>query len=375
MNVRPVLFILSLFSVAGAAAAEEAPPANEPALQLPALIGKMAEARALAAPAPVRLSRDGTNAVIAIWDAGADSAIRLVELRGCVSRTAGVKVSCRRYTSTSSEYVVTEPAGHLVLAAKTRVCVDYRCRRAQTEVRTPYAEAIHTPEMVAAGRAYLEDLVARAAAELDELGTASLAIAGEPVTAAVSERILAAILIVEHGRSDRVEKLGIGRVVDEFLVILAANGNTAFADTVSRAGARGIAQFIGSSYQLTRTRYGNARLLPGFHAGAADHLNAAKAQYCLADWTLTALRPATLADLRLPLFEEDLGAYVAAAYNGGERRAARAYHNRPRSWESLGRGLYPETVNYVRFFRLVYRQLWSATGTSQAAPDERSFDP
>jgi len=364
-----------IFGIAVAATATEAPSATESMPSTAALIEKMAAARALVAVHNVRISHDGTNAVIAVWSGASEDPIRVVELRSCRTSASDLAVECRRYTRSSVEYVVTAPANTLVLAAKTRTCIDHRCRRTQTATQTPYAAMIHTPGMVAVGRRYLDSLVLSAKAELDKLETPSLAVPGSRVTDLALERILAAIPIVEHGRSDQVEELGIRHVVEEFLVFLAANGENAFAGTISRANARGIAQFISSSYQLTRTRYKNAQLIADFRSGTDDHLNAVKAQFCLADWTLTELSSESLAKLRIPLFEEDLGAYIAAAYNGGEHRAARAHRRYPESWEKSGRGLFRETIGYVNFFRLVYRQLWIDPDIKMAATQDRTFDP
>ncbi len=193
------------------------------------------------------------------------------------------------------------------------------------------------------------------------------------MTATVDRRTLMTILVIEHVRSDKAAELGWQRVTEEVLVTLAANGDDAYDDAVSRARAQGLAQFIKSSYQLTRRRYPGARLRADFNAGTADHLNVVKAQYCLADWTLTTLKKETLADLNLPGFEEELGAFIAAGYNGGERRAARAFYGHPGDWERSGHGLWRETVSYVRTFRAVYRQLFPPA--EQGAAEDRTFDP
>jgi hypothetical protein len=89
----------------------------------------------------------------------------------------------------------------------------------------------------------------------------------------------------------------------------------------------------------------------------ADHVHAVVAQYCLADWSLTRLTDAHRARLRLAANEEDMGAFLAAAYNGGEDRAARALADDPVRWERAGHGLAEQTVGYVREFRETYRFL------------------
>jgi len=376
MNVRLALFILSLFGVAGAAVAEEAPTAPATGSRYAGLLDKMAEARELVAKTRLATSRvDGGDAILAVWDGTSEGRIDLVTLKRCVSRTPGFTVECPRFNGVSPDYRVTTPDGYVVLAAKVNVCSERRCRRTKTVAYTPYSAGIHTPETVAAGRDYLDGLLARAAAELDERDVASRVVPGSRVTETANARILLAILIVEHARSDKIAELGIRRVVEEVLVVIGANGENAYDHALSHASAKGLAQFIRSSYQLTRQRYPAAVLIPDFDRGAADHGNVVKAQYCLADWTLTSLRQETLADLRLPLFEEDLGAYVAAAYNGGEKRAAKALYRYPDSWERRGHGLYQETVDYVRAFREVYRFLNAEPAENDGSLSGQNFDP
>ena len=370
MAAISALFLTAVFCDTGTPAAAKAPPAAITAAY-PDLTLKIGQAKALLAEAPIGYSRNGSgNAALAVWDGSPDGEIRLVSIRDGISRTPGFTVERKRYNGVNSDYRVTEPEGYVVLAGKFDVG---RGRSRRTAVYTPYTPGLHTPEMVAAGRAYLEALLDRAASELAAAGTASLADPGKLVTGMVDARTLLAILVVEHVRYDQAEELGLQRVVEEVLVVLAANGDDAFDHAVSRARAQGLAQFIKSSYLLTRRRYPAAGLPADFNAGTTDHLNAAKAQYCLADWTLAALKKETLADLRLPGFEEDLGAYIAAGYNGGERRAAGAFYRYPGEWEKPRHGLWRETVTYVRVFRAVYRQLFPAP--DPATVENRTFDP
>lgn len=373
MTAAPVLYIIFALQYAAVAAAEEAPSAPDTA-QTVGLAARIATAKMALIKASIGTDRVGTeNAVLAVWDGSSQEYITLVRVRHGVSQTPGYSVECVRYNGVNSDYRVTEPPGHVVLAAKFNVGSGHGRRGRGTQIFTPYTPALHTPEMVAAGRTYLENLLAKAAADLDGRGVSSRSFSGRRVTETVDTRTLMTILIVEHARSDKIEELGIQRVVEEVLVVLGANGDDAYDHAVSRARARGLAQFIKSTYQLTRTRYPAAKLTTDFNQGMADHQNAVKAQYCLADWTLSVLKSEVLADLQLPGFEEDLGAYIAAAYNGGERRAAQALIRDSQAWETRGHGLWPETVNYVRIFRAIYRHLFPEAITPE--PQSQTFDP
>jgi len=375
MNLCPVLFtIASVFVLAGNAGAQETPDAASAAAPPLGLLDRVAQAKKALAASPLQPSAVGSDdAVLAVWDGTDQGEVAIVALRRGKSRAPAYAFVRERLNGLNTTYVVTQPAGGVVLAVKAKVCGRQGCRRPATVVYAPYSPGLHTPETVAAGRAYLDQVLAGAAADLDRRGTFSRALDGEPVSAAVSPRILAALLIVEHAASDRIAAVGIQRVVEQVLVTLALNGEDAYDRAVSRARAQGLAQFIRRSYRETRLRYPKAGIAADYDAGTADHLNAVKAAYCLADWSLTELRPETLDDLRLPGFEEDLGAFVAAAYNGGEERAARALYRRPGEWEKPHRGLYRETVGYVRVFREVYRFL----NRSEAAPSatDATFDP
>jgi hypothetical protein len=373
MTAAPVLFIIIALQGAAITAPEEA-PVEQAAAPVFSLLDRIAAAKAALSKVVIGTDRVGSeNAVLAVSDGPGLDQITLVRVRRGVSQTHGYTVECVHYNGVNSDYRVTDPPDRVVLAAKFNVGARHGRRGRGAVIYTPYTPALHTPEMVAAGRAYLDGLLAKAAADLDARGVASRSVAGRRVTETVDARILAAILVVEHFRSDKIDELGLRHVIEEVLVVLGANGGDAYDHAVSSARAQGLAQFITGSYRLTRSRYPAAKLAADFNAGMADHLNAVKAEYCLADWTLTALRPEELADLQLPGFEEDLGAYVAAAYNGGERRAAAIYGRYSQDWEKPGYGLWRETVSYVRFFRAVYRQLYPETMASE--PESQTFDP
>jgi len=367
----PIIRVLLLTTVICETSTAVSTETSSPVLAGPAaeIRSKIAQARSLLAKAALGPGWRGDDAVLAVWDGSPENGITLIDVRNGVSRSAGFAVERQEYNGVSPDLRVTEPPGLVVLAGKFHVG---HGRTRRTVIYTPYTPGLHTPEMVAAGRDYLDSLLAKAVVELDAGPTASRAVNGRLVTETVDRRVLAAILIVEHARFDRLDDLGLKQVVEEVLVVLAANGDDAYDHAVSRARAQGLAQFIRSSYQLTRRRYPDARIKADFNSGASDHLNVVKAQYCLADWTLSALRPETVDELRLPGFEEDLGAYIAAGYNGGEQRAASAYQRSPVEWEKPGRGLWRETVSYVRNFRMVYRHLFPE-------PDRRetdaTFDP
>ncbi len=151
-----IIVLLFLTAAPGGAAIPEA--AKEPpaaiAAAYPDLNLRIGQAKDLLAEAAIGSSRPGgDNAVLAVWDGSPDGAVRLVSVRDGVSRTSGFAVERQRYNGVNSDYRVTEPEGWVVLAGKFNVG---RGRTRRTAVYTPYTPGLHTPDMVAAGRAYLE---------------------------------------------------------------------------------------------------------------------------------------------------------------------------------------------------------------------------
>jgi len=90
-----------------------------------------------------------------------------------------------------------------------------------------------------------------------------------------------------------------------------------------------------------------------------DHLNAIMAAFCLADWSVGKLPLDVAHWMTRKASDEELGAFIAAAYNGGENRAVDAYMKDRKNWDKAGHGLAGQTVIYVREFRAVFRHLFS----------------
>ncbi len=346
------------------------------------LSARIAQAKTLLADAKIGTTRlGGQYAVLAVWNPAAPDDILLVRVQGAISRTPGFAVKLIERNGVNTLYEVTEPVGYVVLAIKTNVMsgrhatvvrrkhgrsyVRYSSGRTQEAIYVPYSDALKQPEIVAAGRQYLIDLTDRAAERLDGLEVKSLQDPELLVSETVPERVLITLLVIEHTDPGDFDRRGAKYMAEMILTMLAVNRADAFAYSFSPAGAGGLAQFINPTYRLTRARYPAAQLLPDFVTGMRDHVNAVMAQYCLADWSLAKLPPDKVRELSEGLNEEELGAYLAAAYNGGESRAAEAMLKHPDDWEKLGHGLYPETVTYVREFHAMYQYLFGAAAEQE----------
>ena len=116
--------------------------------------------------------------------------------------------------------------------------------------------------------------------------------------------------------------------MDQLNILLALNEGDTYKYSVSTAGARGIAQFIPSTYASLVTRHSDAGLIADFVAGMSDHENAIKAMYLLLDDYAGAVRvKASQGFASGRVFD-----YAAASYNGGTTRVARAINAFGDTW-------------------------------------------
>lgn len=323
------------------------------------LLRRIGEAKRMVRLAPLPTNRvGGDNAVLAVWNPKTKGPIRLVTVLNGISRTPGVDVTVLQRNGVNSRYKVTAPDERMVLALKTNVRHHANKRLAVPAVYVPYSPELRTKENVAAGREYLIALADKASNRLDRRGVMSLVDTDRKVSETVPAKVLMTLLVVEHVDPDEFDRDGTQAVIEKVLATLATNGEDSYRYAVSYANARGLAQFIPTTYGITRDRYPKAGMPKDFVAGMTDHEDAVVAQYCLADWSMTKLPSRTLAKLAASPRQEDLGAFLAAAYNGGEDKAAHAYLKDPANWEKAGNGLFDQTVKYVVIFRAVYAKLF-----------------
>ncbi|HTK04377.1 MAG TPA: hypothetical protein VL500_02245 [Candidatus Eisenbacteria bacterium] len=353
MTRRIVLCIIVLIAclVPGRSYAQDTRPSHAD------VTARIADARRQLAGARIGTTRiGGDNAVLAVWNPSQPSrGVRLVNVMNGTSRTRGFSVEVTLRNGVNSRYRIS-PEGWQVLAIRTNVRASRR-GRSMPATYVPYDPALHTPEMEREGRAYLESLLSSSRARLTERRVASQSTGGRLVHEVIPERVLLSLLVIEHVDPDDFARDGARASMARVFVTAALNRGDAYRYAGSYAGALGLAQFIRGTYDLTRRRYASARLPADFRAGMGDHVSAVTAQYCLADWSLSRLPEAQRTRLLEPANEEELGAFLAAAYNGGEDRAANAYLADRAHWEDAGHGLAGQTVGYVAEFRATYRAL------------------
>jgi hypothetical protein len=155
----------------------------------------------------------------------------------------------------------------------------------------------------------------------------STVFAPQKVSAVIPKNILKILLINEHIDPSFFKTSTMARSLSEqVLTIIATNRERAYAYSISSAGARGLVQMIPSTYRMLQIKYPLAGLNPDFSSGMVDPVNAIMAQIllCDADWQTISLRR-TIA-------KENIGPYLAAAYNGGVGRVLSILSDDEVSW-------------------------------------------
>lgn len=230
----------------------------------------------------------------------------------------GFRVKWKRMNGLNTGFQIEKPVGYKVLAIKRKL------RKPQGDVRyavyVPYTDTLAQAEFALEGIAYSIENVFEVRDELRELKVESNAVPGKLVIDVIPAEASFILPIIEHMDPDRFQREPTSKLINEVLAILGANKETAYRYAVShKASARGLHQFIRSSYSFVCNLVPEANLLPDFVAGMNDHVNAGKAAVLLMDSDLKRLH-----DLGRMVAPEDLEIYLAAAYNGGATNAINA---------------------------------------------------
>lgn len=262
----------------------------------------------------------------------------------------GFSVGSGKTNGVNTAFDVHYPSNYIVLALKRVVRKDGGFEEV---VYTPYTPEIDTQAMRDKGLAYLKVNLESAESELRKKGIRSRAFGGL-VADAVPRNVALTLSLIEHIDPSRFEcGQPIQQLMNEVLVITAANKQRAYAYSVSKAGARGLFQFIPRTYKNISRQYADAGLDENFVRGMENHHNAAKASLLLFDSDLSYLPLKHRQFLKKnPM---TMGKYLAAAYNGGSPRVAKAIRIHKANWET--RELRPETQCYLKKFDATWKKL------------------
>lgn len=279
-----------------------------------------------------------------------------------VTKTPGFTVHYKGGNGVNVQYTVTSPTSYKVLANRFPI-FDQASGKIGTfppdeEVYIPYSDEFLAPEIVAAGRKYLDDVVNEALDDLRKKGVES--VSGKGLIADLTDfselKNIAIIEHIDHGEFNRAVNKNV--VVNKVFAMLATNREDAYRFSGSSKGALGLAQFIRSTYVSITKKYPQAKLIPDFQAGMADHVNAFQAMALYNDLsgvTLESVVSKKITDDPVSLASA-MAEVRAAAYNGGAGRVKTAINKFGDKWKvtvNSRYGLRAETRTYLKKFEAV----------------------
>lgn len=240
----------------------------------------------------------------------------------------GIKVA--RTNGVNSHFDFTDNGEHVVVAVKYPIFDEvvwwhYGHSHSSYDlipvVYTPWSKRLHQPEIVEWGKATLITMLNDVYADLNARGVMSRAFPDRPLTDIISPELVQGIAVIEHMGLASLSGPKGEYLMDSVFVILGTNQDKAYAYSRSSANAKGVAQFIPSTYKIM-TKQTNLGLDPDFETGMANARNALKAMIAYLDAEL-AYMPFSVRDLYYVDIDR-VHEYLAAAYNAGGVRVRRA---------------------------------------------------
>jgi hypothetical protein len=214
---------------------------------------------------------------------------------------------------------------------------------------TPYSDALDTPQVRDAGLMYLKNVLAAAKDDLIKRGVKPLS-----CDRFVADDVSVALAIIEHIDPLKFEsgKYTAEKLIHETLVILGTNKESAYRFSASKAGARGLFQFIPDTYKRIVRLYPQAGLEKDFVRGMENHENAAKASLLLFDADMRTMsngkRDSVLAEPQV------LGRFLASSYNCGSGKTKGVMDRHGEDWHI---NVPAETQIYLKKFDAVWEWL------------------
>lgn len=282
-------------------------------------------------------SLTGKDIALAILDPATNNIIITVGKQSGKSMTftdPAVNVKLKSFNGVNSKFEITQPANGTVIALKYLISGADSGSKAGIEnslseaVYVPYSAGLSDPAVIAYGSSYLDNIIKSVTDSLQTLP--SQAIPGQSITQAIPPAMIKALVYAEHTDTSQALNGNMQNSINQLNVLFATNGGDTYKYSVSTANARGIAQFIPSTYTALVQRHPEAGLIPDFVAGMSDHYNSIKAMYLLLDDYAGAVRvKAAQGFASGRVFE-----YAAASYNGGTTRVANAVNTYGSDWNA-----------------------------------------
>jgi hypothetical protein len=258
----------------------------------------------------------------------------------------GVVIEPGKSNGVNTKFTIVYPEHHIVLALKRPVRHDTTFEEV---VYTPYSENLDIPDVRKAGLEYLKNVLSKAKNDLIERGVRPLS-----CNRFIDDDVSLTLAIIEHIDPQKFEsgKYTSERLIHETLVIMGTNKQSAYRYSASKAGARGLFQFIPDTYKRISRLYPRAGLESDFIHGMEDHENAAKASFLLFDADMRALNNGRKEQIMND--PQALGRFLASAYNCGAGKTKGAMDRYRGNWCS---GVPAETQIYLKKYDVVWEWL------------------
>ncbi len=226
-------------------------------------------------------------------------------------------------------------------------------------VYVPYHDYLNIAAIINEGKTYFNDKINAVYSELTSLGVKSHAYPNKLLAEVIDPVLIKSIIAIEHVGAINQDPAAVTQYLNKFYVTLATNRHFSFAYAASTASARGIAQFIPSTYKLIVKSHPELVLNKNFEQGMVDPYNAIKAAVGLLDDNLSKL-PQTMKDAAQN-DDKKIGAYLAAGYNGGITRVIKAFKQWGEDWandRTAKRALYKkQEQTYLAQVKQIKKQL------------------
>jgi hypothetical protein len=276
----------------------------------------------------------GREMAIAILTA--DGEIRIArgikrDNKGLDEVTQGFKLFVRKDNGINSDIACIEPEGGKVIAVKYPVKNENNRFGGGDGViqaiYTPFSQEIRTPEVIHTGLKFATSIIDRAYKQLESRSVMSQAFTGRKIVDVVPKEVVKILLINEHiDPSLFTAQAQAKPLIEQVLVVTGTNRERAYTYSISPAGARGFVQMIPSTYAILLRKYPTAGLNYDFNSGMVDLVNAIVAQVllCDADWQTI--------NSRKEVPRDQIGPFLAAAYNGGVGRVLNMLSDNEVEW-------------------------------------------
>jgi hypothetical protein len=259
------------------------------------------------------------------------------------ARSDNIVVEPGKSNGVNTKFTILYPEHHIVLALKRPVRQGLSFREV---VYTPYSEGLDIPEVRRAGFEYLKNILARAKHDLIRKRVTPLS-----ASSFIADDVSLTLAIIEHIDPLKFESVEFTteKLIHETLVILGTNKENAYRYSASKAGARGLFQFIPDTYRRIARLYPRAELKRDFIPGMEDHENAAKASFLLFDADMRILSNGEKEQILSQ--PQALGRFLASAYNCGSAKTKGTMDRHGENWCSRVPG---ETQIYLKKYDAVW---------------------